>query len=1689
MNFTTQDTHTQAAQMGGASDNGERAQRTVITFSSVTLHSFKIGEREELGDIPRRIAQWRGPGAASLAALALTTKNTAQQAYMIECIVAFIFDDADFTFEWSPISGEVDGDFKTWFAIAAQRHFGGVFSDDILTALANVEWSRQFANPFVGVCTTTGLQIHQLANYFDGLVKGFSVPIGLTRGQRKVIRANTVRWIALRVGVSAETAAGIIFDENKCELAEEESEPIVPQYGGEFIHAFFNNDDDGAEVDGHSVVDTMRMFMERILPRVHHVHEHSFKMDPLSGVAKEFAKFFMEPGRLRLRLALNICGLVAAVTGYHKSAAAILYVKTLIAVYEGDTFDATVGGIAAFANFLASDLNPHNEVAPQALGDFASAGLVTRIFASIFEGASSLSIDKIVERFEKKMATFQRVHAGTQEFIQTATHLVTQFFSWLASKTGLEWLKLETQDPFWEISEYLDRVDEVRSEYNRNPQAGPEFDSKLRLLQDEGKRIYASLSGKSAGVTQAQANRVSQALRQVTDIRFKLSQSLNANSAMKPVPVTLVLTGAPGIGKTVFTHLMWPRLLPSVMNKKQLRQALKSKNIASYVYPLNPSDQYMSGYNGQVACLIDELGAAKDSLNASNIWLELIRLINMAPTSLNMADLDNKGKQFFTSRFIICTSNLKHFGRSIVEASVREPQAIHRRLEHTFIVGLKEEFRTANSKNAASPFDWLPDKEKMGQLANGDAKISWDHIMLYRMTDLETGAYDDKPISPDEAIKELATAAKKAEADRDRIVKAQRAALFDEAKLMGLVQEDDIDEDLANELLAAAEGSDDEDETPGSFEAEPANVEPDDDSQTEKPQRVKEVESSWMSPTRVALTVGAVTAVVGLGLKLFIRLCPERTATQTYGPRNKQHKLDLSAKRERTAVQSGGLANRQTAEFLANRNLYEVSIRATGADGQTVELRQGQALAVQNGVVMVPDHFIAQWYNVTESLECGHRDPDAVVVFKSKLRENKTGGVFAPVVVEASARLLSQTGRAVEVSPGDGADLVAIFVRGLSARKIVDRIKDASKMKAGEATEGYRLMLQYSNLTIERLRFERKDGGKMTDTTKNLIANSYVFYGAKCASGDCGAPIIDAHDDQVVGIHVAGTSSSGYAPVIDVSKLKGAIKYLCEVAEAPEDIGFQAIAPEHMRFFKEGLPITRQGGLGIGYVKPMAMATKTKIRPSPIHGHLPWQPKTLPAMLRPKDGIDPMDNAMWGYGLGGSHVPEWAFQAALETYLSLLSKSDPPLKGRQRCLTFEEAVQGVSGDEFAGPIDRSKSPGFPWAYRSKFKRLAFGEDDWTFDTPEAAEVKRVVEHDLALLRRGSRPFWLHQHFLKDERRSLTKVQAGMTRLISSSPLHAVIATRMLCLNFTSWMMHNRVRNGYGVGVNAHSPDWSLMAKMLGGDTGSFRVMCGDFKAWDKRLGAQTMTVIGHCMDLFYADAGSDDSKARWTIVADLQASRHIDGAIVYEWNASNPSGNALTTPANSTGNEVDTRAAFIIALVKKGVSLAVAKAAVASDHFFIIVYGDDLAVAVRKGTVFDLLQGEDIRDAFASMGLTYTDANKGGVAQFETIHEATFLKRSFKQTHHTDKRWMAPLAWETIVESVQWCREGKTTLEDWRRNVRSMALEASAHGREAYDGYVVAVQQAIRQLTEPPIIHFPSWRDAQDELLQTEFTF
>lgn len=1703
--YSTQPRHAiaRAASPGrNASENtSARAQRAGYAFVSCILHKVVVNNVDETHDVPRRLGAITGNGATALSLLALTTSNPSKQIFMIEAILTYLFDAVDIEFEWSPIvAEELAHNFKVWFSVAAQRFYGGAYQESILPMLCGSDWPLQFANPFVGVMTSEGFEVCQLADYYQGRYKGFHAPIALTRSQVRVVRANTIRANAMGAGLSAEEISCILFDENCTHLASEEDlvEPqsgVEEQAAGDFIRRFFNGADADENVGGLNVLDTMRLFMERILPRIHVIHKHSFDSAGVPSYIPWLADFFLDPAMIKLRITVSLVGMVAWLGGRRKTAAACYTILTAFHAKDGNMVAGGLTGLVALWNLFKSDLWEPELTQPQGFEAVVSTALVAKVIGTVFQGASELSIATISARLEKELMTFQRKHAGAQEFLQTATTVIVSFFGWLSKKTGLEWLKAETNDPYWVVTEYLDRVDEIRSEYDRNPQVGPNFDARLQVIQQDGKQVHQVLSSKSTGFNIAQAARVNMALRQIVDMRMKIARSMNANSAMKPVPVAVTLTGAPGIGKTVFTHLMWPRLLPAVMSKEQVLQALGSDNVASYIYPLNPSDQYMSGYNGQVVCLIDELGAAKDAPGNGNIWLEMIRLINMAPTQLNMAELENKGRQWFTSRFLVCTSNLKHFGNAILEGSVREAAAVHRRMEHTYIVGLKPEYRSAETRDLPSPFDWLPDKTKMAQLAAGSKVIGWSHIQMYKMLDVSQGTFDiTKPLSPDEVISALKAAAQVAEADRDRIVEAQRLALAEEARIMGVTKERAIDDEAAAALLAELGV---EPEVPGGYKTPT----PQSHSEVEEiecdppPKRKEEAKGEppsksqdyMLSAAKVAAVAAAVGPFIYLATRLVGRLFSEDSATQAYGPRNKVSKLDLSAKRATTAVQAGGLAMRQTADSVTGHNVYEVIVKAKDADGGIKEFRQGQCLAVCNGVALVPDHFIAQWRNITSSTENGHCDQDAVVEFHSRLRENRSAQTFAPVIVKASARALSVDGGAVEVSPGDGADLVAIFVRGLGSRDIVGRIKDAAQVQSSVAHKGYRVLMRKSLVTVEPVKFERKDGGKMTDTTKDLIANSYLEYRASCGNGDCGAPIMSEFDNCVVGIHSAGTSSAGYAPVIEVEKLRKAIAYLRERAEAPEDLGFQALPPEHLALFKAGDVSTRQAGVGIGRVKPMAMATKTKIMPSPIHGLLPWGPRTRPAMLRPTGAIDPMDNATWGYGLGGSYFPEWAFQAGLDSYLSLLSSCEPPLKGRQRSLTFEEAVQGIPDDEFAGPIDRSKSAGFPWAYTPRFKRLAFGEEEWTFQTREAQAVKRVVEHDMALLRQGSRPFWLHQHFLKDERRTLAKVAGGQTRLISASPLHAVICTRMLCLNFSSWMMHNRVKNGFGVGCNAHSDDWGYIARSLGGDSDSFRVMCGDFKAWDKRLGAQTMRALGHAMDLFYGDHGSQEARARWTVIADLESSRHIDGSVVYEWCASNPSGNALTTTVNSVGNQVDTRAAFIIALVGKGVPLDVAKAAVSSSHFRVIVYGDDVAIAVRKGTVFDALDGTDVQQAFASVGLTYTDANKGGVAQFETIHEASFLKRTFRRSHYADKRWMAPLAWETIAESIQWCRDGRSTTEDWKRNLRSMALEAAAHGKDAYLEYVRAVQSALKTMPEPPVVHFPQWERAQDELLQTEY--
>ena len=130
-----------------------------------------------------------------------------------------------------------------------------------------------------------------------------------------------------------------------------------------------------------------------------------------------------------------------------------------------------------------------------------------------------------------------------------------------------------------------------------------------------------------------------------------------------------------------------------------------------------------------------------------------------------------------------------------------------------------------------------------------------------------------------------------------------------------------------------------------------------------------------------------------------------------------------------------------------------------------------------------------------------------------------------------------------------------------------------------------------------------------------------------------------------------------------------------------------------------------------------------------------------------------------------------------------------------------------------------------------------------------------------------------------------------------------------------------------------------------------------------------------------------------------------------------------------------------------------------------------------------LVSQEKLTDVLGEMGFEYTDEVKSSNSRDRVIDEVSFLKRTFERNSvNPFYKYVAPLATDTILESIQWQKRSDECLESVRENVNKMVRELSLHRRDVFDKYVPMIVESSRSLLGyVPIPH--TYEECQHEIL------
>jgi hypothetical protein len=185
------------------------------------------------------------------------------------------------------------------------------------------------------------------------------------------------------------------------------------------------------------------------------------------------------------------------------------------------------------------------------------------------------------------------------------------------------------------------------------------------------------------------------ACRVMEHLGTPLKRALGEGTGYKPLPLSLVMFGKPGVGKTLMTQALTNALLVATGEVKPGLSAEESSRLI-FTKPFNT--EYLDGYHGQPVYLMDDFMLKKaNPTDSSNGFTDLMTFYSSFTTLCNMATCENKGMFPFTSKIIMMTTNMKKPSQAGVDQILIETQALNRRVDLNYEVRVRKEFRKDNT--------------------------------------------------------------------------------------------------------------------------------------------------------------------------------------------------------------------------------------------------------------------------------------------------------------------------------------------------------------------------------------------------------------------------------------------------------------------------------------------------------------------------------------------------------------------------------------------------------------------------------------------------------------------------------------------------------------------------------------------------------------------------------------------------------------------------------------------------------------------------------------------------------------------------------------------------------------------------------------------------------------------------------
>lgn len=358
----------------------------------------------------------------------------------------------------------------------------------------------------------------------------------------------------------------------------------------------------------------------------------------------------------------------------------------------------TVAGLIAFVNWKQSDAKlrarfeklvqkvSSDQIEPQSFDQDSFKTLAEVATLLTFGGmASTAKLSKVSNAF-MGISALGTMGTKIQDGLTFVVKILEKIINVFRDKVlGYGPIRL-LNDIAPELKSWCNKIDRIVEESHKG---------KLAVNSANAARIFA-LQQESRNLTSKKTSMVDNAafrncLGAYTNTLNRLAQPFEqaniVNGGIRVEPLAVMIKGKSGVGKSMAVTPVVKKVLYNVLPEEQ-KDELRT-NFMDFVYNRQPEHRYWDGYRSHFCTWLDDFGQVQDVAgNPDNEFMEIVRMINITPNILHMADIASKGNNTFASKLVVATTNMERISPN----SIIEPEAVIRRFDLIFELTVKREW-------------------------------------------------------------------------------------------------------------------------------------------------------------------------------------------------------------------------------------------------------------------------------------------------------------------------------------------------------------------------------------------------------------------------------------------------------------------------------------------------------------------------------------------------------------------------------------------------------------------------------------------------------------------------------------------------------------------------------------------------------------------------------------------------------------------------------------------------------------------------------------------------------------------------------------------------------------------------------------------------------------------------------------